>query len=374
MSKLTLVLSSAFILLVLEPFVHANEVSDSGVTRDLGTDHFAAGSNTRVMTAVAGDALLAGRDIDVLAEIGGDLAAAGGDVRIEKPVNQGAYVVGHHVLLNSSVGRSVRAAGGTVELGRTARVVANASLAGEHVLVLGPVGGYLQAAGGHILIDSAIGGDVDVAARSIELGPNTRINGKLRYESRHQVKRDQGAQVSGGIEQSDRAVARTQERYTRFGHRAGWVWSGGIIVLSAVLMAALPSFGARLGDTVKSRWGWSLLTGFIALVCIPILALVLLLTIVGIPLALALFAGYFLLLLLGYASSGVAVGDITLRRLAPQHSGQISWRILATALAMFVVILLARIPGLGSLIALAATLTGIGSLLLQLRNPMTAPS
>jgi hypothetical protein len=118
---------------------------------------------------------------------------------------------------------------------------------------------------------------------------------------------------------------------------------------------------------VGSRWAWSILIGFIGIVCIPVAVVILLVTVVGIPLAMALLAAYFLLLLFGYASSGVAAGGLALRRLAPQRSS-LGWRVLAAAVCMALIILAGRIPILGGIVVLVALLTGVGALLLQLRG------
>jgi cytoskeletal protein CcmA (bactofilin family) len=351
----------------------AGAPDSDAVQRDLGSDHFAAGAAVRVTAPVSGDALLAGRSIDVLADVGGDLVATGADVQVDRAVKQGVYVAGRRISLNASVGRNVRAAGGRVELGPAARVDGNVSLAGGEVRVLGPIEGYLQVAGGRILIDAAVRGDVDVRGGTIDLGPAARVGGTLRYTSRNELKRDPAASVQGGITRVEEKGAWSHGRLTGFGRRGRWVWSIGIVIMAGVLAGALPGFAGRVGDTVRSRWGGTLLIGFIGFVCIPVIAFMLLLTIVGIPLALVVMMVYVLLLLVGYAASGVAVGEIALRRLAPERAGRLGWRIVATALAMGLVSLLGRTPGLGAFVVLAAVFTGVGALLLQVgRVRMTA--
>jgi hypothetical protein len=374
MLKLTAVRMGLCVLLAVGCSALAEAAAKPDVQHDMGSDHFAAGDSVRVTSPVGGDAILAGNQVEVLEEVGGDLLAAGQDIRIEKAVKDGVFAVGNRVSVDGSVARNVRAAGGTVEIGSGAKIDGNASLAGGRVRVLGPIDGYLQAAGGHVLLDAPVAGDVDVNGGDIELGPNARVGGKLRYTTGSELHRDASSQIQGGVERVDRKVLWPQWMRGRVGHRGGWGWSLGIVLLAAVLIGALPGLGRRLGDTVNSRWGWALLVGFIALVCIPALAVLLLITLVGIPLALILAAAYFLLLLLGYAATGVAVGDIALRRLAPSHTNDAGWRILSAALAMAAVSLLVRVPVLGGLVGLAALLIGIGALLLQMRRTPAPPA
>jgi hypothetical protein len=111
----------------------------------------------------------------------------------------------------------------------------------------------------------------------------------------------------------------------------------------------------------------SLLIGFIALVCIPVAAMLIMLTVIGVPLALATVAAYLALLVVGYVSAGIAVGELMLQRLQPVRAQHRGWRIGAAVLGMLAVSLLGRVPWSGGLVVLAAMLLGVGALLMQVR-------
>jgi cytoskeletal protein CcmA (bactofilin family) len=364
------------LLLLLMPRASAEDTAAAESTQhDLGTDHFAAGGTVSVATPVTGDAIVAGGEIEVRADVGGDLIVAGGSVRIDGPVKQGLYAAGGRVSINAPVARNVRAAAGRIEVGPGARIGGNASLAGGEVRVLGAVDGYLQARGGRLLIDAPVAGDAELGGDRIELGPHARVAGKLRYASRNDLQRDPAAEVQGGIERVTAAggwpaAPRLEHRAWR---RGGGFWSLGLMALAALLAGALPAFFTRVADTVHSRWGWSLLIGFIGLVCIPAAVLLLAITIIGIPVALASAALYLVLLLVGYVSAAVAAGELALRRLAPERATRNGWRAAAAALVMLCLTLLARVPLIGRLAVLAALLTGIGALLLQLGGRAAGP-
>jgi hypothetical protein len=150
------------------------------------------------------------------------------------------------------------------------------------------------------------------------------------------------------------------------------VWSLGLMLIAAVLVAAMPSVSRQVADTWRTRTAMSLLLGFIAFVCIPVAALILLITIVGIPLALASVALYLALLLAGYVFTGISVGDWALARLKPDRVGSVGWRAAAAALGMLSVSLLGRLPFIGALIVFAALLVGLGALVMQVRRQAPA--
>lgn len=339
----------------------------------VGADFFVAGGTVSITEPVAGDLVTAGGNVDVSAGVGGDLFVAGGNARLGSAVKQSVYAIGGRVAINAPVLRNLRAGGGNVEIGPQARIAGNATLGGGNVQVLGPIDGYLQVGGGSIRIDAPVGGDVEASGGRIELGPNARITGKLRYSSQSDLERNPAAQVQGGVERGalpgERATQSGGHRGTAHeGRGIAWVWSTGLLFAAALLAAALPTLSSALGETLSKRWQVSLLTGFVAMVCIPVAALIALITIIGAPIGLALLTLYPFLLFIGYVFAGVAVGEIILRRFAQQQASRSAWRIGAAVLGMLAISLFARLPWLGGLVVLLALWAGLGSLLLQWRR------
>lgn len=317
-----------------------------------------------------GDLFAAGGAVDVDAAVRGDAALAGGTVRLGAPVGQDLYLTGGRLNVAAPVMRNARIAGGNVQIGPKARIAGNLSVAGGDIRIEAPIGGYLQVGGGHVYLDSSVAGDVRVGAGSLELGPNARVAGRLSYASREELQKSPQAEVKGGIERLP-LPERGREAGKHTGRAFYWIWSAGLIVLAAVLAALLPNISLGAAATVRTRWPWSLLVGFIALVCIPAALIIAMVTVIGIPLALAALALYFALLLLGYAASGVALGLAALQRWQPAPSARGGTRVLFAALGMLAVVLLASIPWIGGLVALAALLLGVGALLQQFkRQPM----
>jgi hypothetical protein len=217
-----------------------------------------------------------------------------------------------------------------------------------------------------------VAGDVDAAAGALELGPRTRIGGKLRYRGGEPLKQDPAAQVQGGIERLEMPLHRKGARAA--GRVAFGVWTLGLMVLAAVLVAALPRASARVLEAARTRLGWSLLAGFIALVTIPAAAVVLFATVIGIPLALLALIDYFALLLVGYAAAGAALGDAALRRWLVARAAHRGWRALFAALGVLAIGLAALIPWLGGFVAFLALLAGMGAMVLQLKPRAGAPA
>lgn len=357
------------ILMLLAPIAGtlADERGEQRYLRQQGSDTFVAGDSARVSQPVTGDLVAAGGELRIDAPVAGDLVVVGGSVRIDSAVSQDLYAAGGELALEGTLARNARVAGGSVSVGPRARIAGNASFAGGDIKLLGQIGGYLQAAGGRVLIDGRVDGDVEAASGALELGPNARIGGRLRYRGGAALVQHPQAQVQGGIERLELPMRDVAER--SLAPAAFGVWTLGLMLMAAVLVFALPGFFARVTQVARRRFGWSLLAGFLALAAVPLAVLILLASVIGIPLALLALLAFLALLLAGYVAAGIALGDAALARWWAARAAHRGWRALAAALGVLVLGLVALIPWLGALIAFAALIAGMGALLMQARAP-----
>ena len=283
-------------------------------------------------------------------------------------------IIGGNVRITSSVGQDVSTAAGTVTIEGTGRVKGDVHVAGGEVLVLGPVEGSIHAGAGKVLIDAAVGGDVYVGAGQLELGPNTRIAGAVRYRGPGDIRQLEGAEVAGGIRAGgERRKAREERKRHREWqgeeHRGGggWLWPLGLVVLAAILAALFPSGFRRLGAEARANPALAFALGLAVLVGVPIIAIVFAITLIGLPVALLLMLLYGVMLIVGYAGMAVILGDAALARFRGADASRTAWRVIAAVLAMVAIALLARIPFLGGLVVFAVLLAGLGTLMLALR-------
>jgi hypothetical protein len=281
------------------------------------------------------------------------LSAAAQDANVP---DKSVYV-GADVDITEPVDGNVRAAGAEVKL--SAPVSGDAHLAGGEIRITGAIKGKLRAAGGEVVIDGPIEGDASVAAGSLVLGPRARIAGKLVFRG-GELKQDPAAQVAGGIER--RMVGTHHAHGMDPAGRAalGWLWTVGLMVMAAIIAAALPGPTQRMAGELREHPWTAPLIGFISLTCIPIAAVLIMITIVGIPIGILALLGYAALLLVGYVWLSVVVGGLLLDRFRADVASRIAWRVGAAVIAMLVLALLARVPFLGGWVAFAALVVGVG--------------
>ncbi|MGE5615735.1 MAG: hypothetical protein ACM3X5_02355 [Bacillota bacterium] len=290
---------------------------------------------------------------------GSDRVALGASVDIDEAVERNVFGAGGRVILNAPVGGKVRLAGGHVEIGPNAVVARDAALAGGDIVIGGTIKGDLKVAGGKVRLDGVVGGDVTAGAGTLELGPNAKIGGRLKYRA-EDFERDPAATVAGGITKMRRHYG-ANWNFEPLGRRTGhWLWRMGLVLLAGLIAGALPGPSRRMADERRARPALTPLLGFVALFCIPIASILVMLTIIGIPFGLLALIGYFALLIVGYVCSMVVVSGLLLEHFKKEVAEDLWWRVGAAAAAMLVLAVVARIPVLGGMIAFVALIVGVG--------------
>jgi cytoskeletal protein CcmA (bactofilin family) len=321
--------------------------ADDNARARIRGNEFVAGGYVDLDERIEHNAFVSGGDVTVAGSVGGDLYAAGGDVRVEGEVD-----------------RHVRLAGGTLRISPEAKVHGDATLAGGSIVVDGAVGGDLAAYGERIVLDGTVSGDAQFAGDKLRLGPNARVEGELTYRSGSAIVVDQGAQVIGGIHHTTR-----KPDWHRLGHGAailgGITLSFGMVLLGAVLVLGMPGFSREAAALIRSKPWHALGLGCAVLVGVPVALALLVVTIVGIPLALLLAFAYGALLLLGYLLGAIFVGDFVLERVNAGKLASVWWRALFMLLAIVALAILHRVPVLGELAWTLLFLAGVGAFTLR---------
>lgn len=338
-----------------------------------------AGETVVKRGVIADDLYLAGGDVDVLGEVSGDVVAAGGRVVVGRLVRGDVIVLGGSVDVTGRVLDDVRAAGGAVTIdGEVAgdaiaagarvrltpetKVRGRAWLAGGEVDVSGSVGRWLKAAAGRVRISGEVRGDVELAAREIEILPSARIEGDLTYYSPQPARIDPAARIAGTITHRRSALADEAAGAARTALRLSLIASlVGLMLAGTVLFLLLPGFTISAARTAVVEPWKSLGLGFALFVAVPAAAGLLMATIVGVPLGLTVMALYVVSLLLGILTAAFSLGDLGVRLLARGREVSKGVRVLSLVGALLVLYVLRMIPVVGWVILPVALLFGLGA-------------
>ncbi len=323
-----------------------------------GDDVYISGGRVTLQQPVPGDAAAAGGRVTLSADVGGDALLAGGELRIGSRVAQDLYAAGGDVEVTGTVGQNARLAGGRVTIAPDAHVAGGVTVFAGELTIDGHVGGYVLVSAGRTQVNGRIDGELRVVGGELALGPQAVVTGRLVHHGATPARIAPGAQVDGGVDDSTASQA---QQGSGAGLVMAGVWLLGWIVAAAVLLALAPQASRHVAQTLRARKLLSPLIGVALMLGLPTLALMLLITVVGIPLSLLTGLLLLALMLLGALATAMALGDAVVERRGPARTGA---RILATALALLLLFALGWLPYVGWLVWLLAVLCGAGAIAL----------
>jgi cytoskeletal protein CcmA (bactofilin family) len=218
-------------------------------------------------------------------------------------------------------------------------------------VVDGTVDGSLTAFDAPVTISGRVNGDVTAFNGRVELRQGAHVTGDVVTRNAPVVA--QGAVIDGATRRVE-----TNFNFEGFGWigRLAWWLAVSISTLAlGLLLIGLAGRGApKLADTARSALGLSIGWGLLLFFGLPILALVALATVVGIPFGIGLLAALGLIYGLGYAASAWVLGRTLLREPA-------SW-VLAFLAGWGILRVVALIPFFGGMVWTLAVIFGLGAL------------
>jgi hypothetical protein len=217
--------------------------------------------------------------------------------------------------------------------------------------VAGTVEGSLTAFDAPVTISGRVNGDVVVFNGRVELQSGANVTGDVVSQSAPVVA--SGATIGGTSKR-----LQTNTNWEGFGWAGKLAWwlavSVSTLVVGLVLVWLVGPGAARILEAGRTRIGPSIGLGLLLFFGLPLLAVIALVTVVGIPLGIGLLAALLLIYALGYSASGWILGRSILR-------GPTSW-FLAFLVGWGILRVVALVPILGGLAWFAAVVFGLGAL------------
>lgn len=340
---------ACILLLALLPSVGAVEIIskdnvyiDSPVNEDL----FVSGGTVVIDAEVNGDIVATGGEIKINQKVAGDVIVAGGQIEINGEVTGDIFAAGGTITLNSNVGERVVAAGGMVQLNGSCEKV---MLAGGTVAI-GPnsvIDKYAFVSGGTVNHNGTINGDMFVGAETFN--NQGTVSGEIRKEEPPPI----------------------MEGLTRLGFFLGIVLKIGFFILGLIFIKLMPKLFFAIQNEVKTSWLVRLVLGFVLIIATVIVCVLCGITVVLLPLAIALALFFVLSLMVSSIIVSYALGEwlLKLAKIETHWAG-------AFALGFIIVSVLTMLPVVGFIVHILVVSLGIGAIFYTVKNNwnmITAP-
>lgn len=327
---------------------HEDTVNQSGpVVGDL----FAASNTVLINQPVDGDVFAAGERVETSGAVTEDVFAAGNTVIVSGAVGDDVYATGNTVLISAPRVSDIFAAGNTVTMQDDTTASGDVYLAGATIRVAG-----------------TIEGDLRIASEDVVIEETARIAGNLTTYGSTQPTVREGAVIEGSTTHHRGTEGAQPARQALF---LNWLRSVATWFIVAVLaLYLLPHVTGNVLQVARDRLGATLLTGIGWLVLFLPVAILLMISILGLPLGFALLALTAVLLIAAYAYAQILLGDVLSRRFFKLGS---LWQQALLGVVVFKVVQL--LPVIGGIITFILLIWALGAIVLAaVRELRTTPA
>ena len=339
--------------------------------RTFDDDVYLFGNDVQFDGQATRDVNVAGADITfgTSSRVSGNVNVAGNEVQLSGTVERSVRAAGRVVTISGTINGDVVVAARTVRIQKGTRIRGDMLVQAQNTTIAGTIDGDLR---GHsnalTLTNGQVSGAINLGGDSLHINGTSRVLGTIRYQSGNDPDIANTAAVSGTIQRVDPTTVSSGD----YAIPAGYVWKlyrlVALLVAGLILVLVIPTGIAAAADGVRRRLPITLILGVVALILIPIAALFLLATVIGIPVAVALLAAYAVVLYLSQVVVGIALG----RWLLPTgwRSYGRGFNILAMTIGVIIIGLVRLIPygPIDTIVALVVAILGIGAIFTATRN------
>jgi hypothetical protein len=342
----------------------------------IDSDLLKAAESLIVSGKINGDVYLLGGTVTFDGEVAGDLFAAGGVVKISGKIGHDIRAVGGQVIIDAQVGQNIAVAGGTVDLSKETLIPGSLLVAAGNLETKAPVTLGAKMALGRGVINAPIGKDVKILAdEELIFGPDTKIGGNLTYRASAEAQLQKGATISGETKFIPQAATDKELKLSLLQRQKIQKELNKVLIpfklfnlfvtfiIGFILLKIFPHFFVKTANLLKGKLASSLGWGLLILALSPTIIGLLVLTLIGIPVALFIILIFALALFLGKLIGSFCLGRWILKKLTQDERR--GWALLV---GLLVYSLLKTIPYLGWLFVIGLVTATLGSMALSIKG------
>ena len=313
---------------------------------------------------IDGDLYVTGGTIIIDSTINGDLIAAGRTIMINGTVNGSIIAAGETVNINGEVTHAVRVMGKTLNISGTIGRDLLVACRDFSMVSTAEIGGDLLLGAGTACINGLIKGDLNSGVNRLTIASTASIQGKLNYISGNEANIQSGAQIKGTI---NHKLPEVKEKQVA-GIGLWWIVIGFLmtLVLGIIIVLLAPIRVKAVTDSIRTRPWASLGWGAVILIATPIIALIVCITIIGLPLGLIALVLYAIAIYLTQLFVGLLIGQLIIGAFRGVETR--AALVGALVLGLAILRLLRLIPFVGFFFGLATVLFGLGAILVSERK------
>ena len=315
-----------------------------------GTNGFYADDSVSLKKKFDTTTFIAGNNVDVSSEIEGINFVAGNNINLSSKQDY-LFVAGNSIDVRNVEAKDAFIAGATIRVKES--TIRDLYVAGETVTIDSNISRNLYAAGETVTLNSEIKGDVKLSAETIIIGENAIISGTINYPDDASININDSAKIGKTKTYKSHEIEKTSSIASTIGDKILSFIS--ILVVSLVLLLLNKKMFTgieKLDRDAKNTIKMSLI-GFLALITIPMAALFIMITVIGIPISIIGIIFYGILIYLSNTASSYYVGNWMLK-------DKIKNKYLLLTVSLLCLYIVKALPIIGGYVSFISLCLGLG--------------
>lgn len=336
-----------------------------GQSETIDDDLLLTGKRVIIDGVVNGDVLAVGDSVTINGTINGNLLALATHVEVKGTVRGAVITAGNSVTVAGGVQRSLIAAGSRITVTETAKIGGSLLAGADRLEHRGVIDRGVVAGATNLLFSGSVGKEISASGKRLEFAEGAVVGGPVDFWSDSKAIVAAGAKTGAVTYHAPHSDWNTVTKpwYSQPGMII--LKLGGFLALGLVLLALFPRLRSRVPQTMVANPWQAPLAGFLALIATPIAAILLMVTVIGLPIGLITLVAYPVLIYVGQVFVAWSVGRLLADRV-PLLQGQ-AWPMLFFTGALLTT-LLAEVPLIGPIVGAGMLFYGLGTIWLLATN------
>ncbi|MCY4437811.1 MAG: hypothetical protein OXE05_10810 [Chloroflexi bacterium] len=329
-------------------------------------DLYLLGTTIIIDGTVNGDVLAAGNTIKINGTVNGNVHLAGQDVTISGTVSQGARVVANNFfLMSGSVDEDLLIIGNSIAISSDGVVGRDLILTISTLTLDGTVERRVAGVAEKVTHNGIIGAEVDISVEDLVITDDASIGGDLIYRSEKAAEIASGAEIGGEI--AGEMVEEAIDIDLGVAFDPIIVGIVGLItaaIYGTVLLLAFPRLTVTASNQLLQNPFMSIAMGIVFLVVVPIAAILVMITVVGIPLGLISLLLYGIALFSAQVFVSLTIGRLILSFIADGNRRLVQF--FGLLIGLLILFGFSFIPYAGPWVPLVVVILGFGGLMMAI--------
>ncbi len=323
-----------------------SQVSDSSVK--------ASSTTQRVQGTIDGNYYCIGQDVVITGRVTGNVFCISSRVKLTGQIDGDLFVVSENLEIEGDVNGSVIALSNNLTISQSAKIRQDLIASFSNARIEGIIGRDAQLSGSDIRIDGQIDRNLNISSENILLYGNALIKGNLSYTSKNDIRIKDNAKIVGSTDKRTVPISPDSGAGLLASIIFFVIFLLSLLIVSILTVLLFPNFYEKTYGKADKSLSSTIILGLINLLLVPILALIVLLTIIGAPLGGLILTAWILSLMLSGPIFAYYVGKKLTKKATPLKT---------MFVGSLVVLVLYAIPVINILVGLTVAVVGSGALI-----------